>query len=125
MTAKSSTRARRFAGLSFVPRFAYGDMAQVAGICGPDDGTELGTGWVRLSGARIPWTIRYDEVLTIFEGQLTLHAEGRKLDLYPRDSVWIPAGTELVYEADDALVLYAIHPADWQDPVRGNAPARD
>ena len=24
-----------------------------------------------------------------------------------------PAGTELIYEADSALIFYAIHPADW------------
>ena len=99
-------------------------MAQVAGICGPDDGTELGVGWVRPRGARIPWTIRHDEVLTVFQGQLTLHAEDRKFDLHPRDSVWIPAGTELVHEADEALVQYAIHPADWQETGQGHAPAR-
>lgn len=115
MVEKSSIRVERFGSLSFTPRFEHGDMAQVASVCGPADGTELGTGWVRLTGARIPWTIRYDEVLTVFEGQITLHAEGRQINLYPRDSIWIPAGTRLIYETDNALVQYAIHPADWQD----------
>ena len=116
MTAvKAAPRLLRFGDLEFVPRFEYGDMAEVAGICGTTDGTELGAGWGRLRDARIPWTIRYDEVLTVFEGLLRVHAGGEVHELHPRDCLWLPKGTELVYEADSALVHFAIHPADWQD----------
>ncbi|MCP4390966.1 MAG: DUF861 domain-containing protein, partial [Gammaproteobacteria bacterium] len=99
----------RFDELNFAPRFEYGDMAQVAGICGAEDGTELGTGWGRLSNARIPWTIHYDEVLTVFEGVLRLHADGEVHELRARDCIWLPAGTELIYEAESALIHFAIH----------------
>lgn len=112
---KARPRAVRFDKLEFAPRFEYGDMAQVAGVCGADDGTELGAGWGRLTRARIPWTIRYDEVLTVFEGVLRLHADGEIHELHPRDSIWLPSGTELIYEAEAALVHFAIHPSNWSD----------
>lgn len=112
---KAAPRVERFDQLEFAPRFEYGEMAQVAGVCGDADGTELGIGWGRLNGARIPWTIRYDEVLTVFEGSLRLHAEGRVHELGPRDSIWLPAGTELVYEAESALIHFAIHPSNWHE----------
>ncbi|MCP3880705.1 MAG: ethanolamine utilization protein EutQ [Sulfitobacter sp.] len=105
----------RFDELEFTPRFEYGEMAQVAGVCGSEDGTELGTGWGRMSNARIPWTIKYDEVLTVFEGVLRLHANGEVHELHPRDCIWLPAGTELVYEAESALIHFAIHPSNWAD----------
>jgi len=111
---KAPPRLARFDELAFAPRFEYGDMAQVAGVCGEQDGTELGVGWGRLSAARIPWTIKYDEVLTVFDGRLRLHAGGEIFELEPRDSIWLPAGTELVYEAESALVHFAIHPSSWQ-----------
>ncbi|HEY5740151.1 MAG TPA: ethanolamine utilization protein EutQ [Gammaproteobacteria bacterium] len=118
MTAvKAAPRLVRFGDLEFVPRFEYGEMAEVAGICGTADGTELGAGWGRLRNARIPWTIRYDEVLTVFEGLLRVHTGGEVHELHPRDCLWLPKGTELVYEADSALVHFAIHPADWQQPA--------
>ena len=104
-----------FTALEFSPRFEYGEMASVAGVCGADDGSELGVGWGRLTEAKIPWTTHYDEVLTVFEGELRLHAQGELHVLGPRDSIWLPAGTELVYEAEAALVHFAIHPSDWQD----------
>jgi ethanolamine utilization protein EutQ len=110
---KSSIRMQPFDDLLFEPRFAHGDMAQVTELCGAADGSELGAGWARMTDAHIPWTIRYDEVLTVFEGQLTLRAEGGPYVLNPRDSIWLPAGTELVYQAEHALVHYAIHPANW------------
>jgi ethanolamine utilization protein EutQ len=112
---KAPLRPMPFDQLEFAPRFAYGEMAQVAGVCGADDGSELGVGWGRLEKARIPWTTSYDEVLTVFDGELCLHADGEVYRLGVRDSIWLPAGTELVYEADSALLHFAIHPSNWQE----------
>jgi ethanolamine utilization protein EutQ len=112
---KAPSRVIRFDDLVFSPRFEYGEMAQVSGVCGTEDGSELGTGWGRFSNARIPWTLRYDEVLTVFEGELRVHIGTAEHVLRERDCIWLPAGTELVYEARSALVYFAIHPANWQE----------
>ena len=111
--SKTALRVECFDDLKFVPRFEYGDMAEVATTCTDADGTVLGTGFVRLKKANIPWTICYDEVLTVVEGELTLHANGETMTLKARDSVWLPDGTELIYQAEYALVSYAIHPNSW------------
>ena len=116
-TGKAAPRRVRFADLEFAPRFEYGEMAEIAGISGSEDGSEFATGWGRLRNARIPWTIRYDELLTVFEGLLRVHANGETYELQPRDCLWLPRGTELVYEAESALVHFVIHPADWQQPA--------
>ena len=112
---KSAPRVMKRSDANFVPRFEYGEMAQAAHLCGTDDGSKLGAGLVRLTKAEIPWTVKYDEMLTVFEGELTLHADGTSHKLGPRDSIWIPSGTELEYEAQNALVHYAIHPANWNE----------
>ena len=114
-TPKSPVRIVKFDDLEFAPRFEYGEMAEVAGVCGADDGSELGVGWGRLHNAQIPWTIRYDEVLTVFDGVLHLHTGGEVHELRPPDCIWLPAGTELVYEAEFALVHFAIHPSNWHE----------
>ena len=110
---KAPLQLKPFEELTFVPRFEYGEMAQVVETCGSDNGSELGTGWGRFSQARIPWTIQYDEILTVFEGELQIHANGEIHRLGEKDSIWLPAGTRLVYEAESALVHYAIHPSNW------------
>ena len=108
---KSELRVERFHELEFVPRFEYGDMAQVVEICGAKDSSELGVGFGKLSNAKIPWTIKYDEVLTVVEGMLRLHANGEVHEWQAKDSIWLPAGTELVYQAESALIHFAIHPS--------------
>ena len=110
---KAPARVMRFDELEFNPRFEYGHMAEVAGICGSDDGTDLGAGIVRLTESEIPWTIKYDEVLTVLEGELTVEIDGASHHLKPLDSIWLPNGTALIYRSKSALVHYAIHPNNW------------
>ncbi|MCY4148773.1 MAG: ethanolamine utilization protein EutQ [Gammaproteobacteria bacterium] len=104
---KTPVRMMRFADLEFAPRFEHGDTSQVAELCGTDDATQLGVGWARLSKARIFWTIRYDEVVAVYQGQLKLHTEGKTHQLSELDSIRLPGGTQLVHEAEHALIQYA------------------
>ncbi len=114
-SGRSPARLRHFSDLEFVLRFEYGHMAEAAEICGSNDGSSLGGGFARLHKAHIPWTIQYDEMLILIEGELRVHVGAEIFRLQPRDSLWLPAGTELIYQADRALVAYAIHPANWHE----------
>lgn len=112
--AKQSTpRLMRFSDAAFSPRFEYGDQAQVAALCGADDGTRLGAGLVRLSSASIPWTIKYDEMIYVIEGAFTVLTDTGQLAAEAGDSIWLPAGTRLTYQSENALLFYAIYPVDW------------
>ena len=113
--AKTAPKAVAPKALSYTPRFEYGEMAEVAVVCGPEDGTQLGAGYVRMTCAEIPWTIKYDEVVLVVEGALTIRTAEGDLNAGPGESIWLPAGTELTYIAESALVFYAIHPANWAD----------
>lgn len=115
MTEKAKPRVTHLAEAAFAPRFAYGDQAEVNVVSGPDQGTALGTGYGRLMNARIPWTIKYDEVMLVLEGSVTVHAGGAALTANAHDCIWLPAGTDLIYEAEHAVIFYAIHPANWAD----------
>lgn len=108
-------RLMRFSDQEFQPRFEYGDQAQAAVISSGDDLTELGTGFGRLTQARFPWTIKYDEVLLVVEGRLTVYTDDGAITAGPRDTIWLPKGTALEYEAESALIFYAIHPANWAE----------
>ncbi|WP_368904369.1 cupin domain-containing protein [Taklimakanibacter lacteus] len=113
---ESDARAAKivpFAGLSFIPRAEGGDAAWLAEISGTKEDSELGTGFARLRNARLAWTVKYDEVLIVLEGEIRVEVDGKALVAGPRDAIWLPAGSAVIYEAEDALVIYAIHPADW------------
>jgi hypothetical protein len=49
------------------------------------------------------WTIQYDEVLILLEGGLHVHTNAKIHKLSVHDSLWLPTGTELVCEANNAL----------------------
>lgn len=98
---------------AFVPRFEYGHMAGIAVVTGAGQGTRLGSGFVRFDRARIPWTVRYDEVIVVLEGELTVRTQHGDLTAGPRECIWLPNGTVLTYLSENALVFFAIEPADW------------
>jgi len=110
---KAKARIMKMQNAAFQPRFEYGDQAQAAHLCGEADGSELGAGLVRLTQARIPWAVQYDEIILVLDGHLTIRTVDDVLSADRLDSIWLPAGTELVYESEEALLFYAIHPANW------------
>ncbi|MBP6019074.1 MAG: ethanolamine utilization protein EutQ [Burkholderiaceae bacterium] len=122
LSSKAPPRLVKFSDLAFQPRQERPEMAQLAQISGDSDGSELGTGFARLSDARITWTVKYDEVITVIEGSLRVHTPTGILEAGPQDSIWLPQGTPLVYEAQSALIFYAIHPSHWaSEPEQENA----
>lgn len=121
MPAKSPPKTASPKTAGFAPRFAYGHMAEAAAFTGPEDGTRLGSGFSRMTGAEIPWTVRYDEVLVVLEGRLSVRTAQGEFSAGPQECIWLPAGTELTYVAENALVFYAIEPADWTEREGGAA----
>lgn len=113
MSEKSPARVVSLDAAKFTPRFQYGHMAEAAPVSGPEDGTKLGSGYVRLMQAEIPWTTKYDEVILVLEGELIVRTADGILKAGPQDCLWLPNGTELTYVAENALVFFAIEPADW------------
>jgi ethanolamine utilization protein EutQ len=106
---QASISVERFSELKFSSSFEYGYQADVAETHGSQDSAELGTGFIRFKNARIAWTIHHDEVLIVIEGILRVHIDEAIHVLQIRDSMRLPAGTELVFETDNCLVAYARH----------------
>ncbi|QGX96853.1 ethanolamine utilization protein EutQ [Roseovarius faecimaris] len=115
MTKTTPARVVPFDQLDFAPRFDYGHMAKVTEVIGGGDGSLLGTGFGRFENAEIPWTVKYDEVLLVLEGEVTVRTAEGDLTAAPRDCIWLPNGTELTYIAESALVFYAIQPTNWAE----------
>jgi len=75
--------------------------------------TGLGAGIGVFENCAIEWTVTYDEVLFIKDGNFTLRIDGKAYRAGPGDILWIPKDTPLVYEARERVVFfYAVYPAD-------------
>jgi ethanolamine utilization protein EutQ len=110
--ALSQAAAIPFDAVAFRARKEGGDVAALGMVTGADQGTELGTGFGRLNGAKLDFTVPYDEVQLVIEGTLTVTTPAGVFTLGPRDSVWLPKGTAVTYETEgEALIFFALHPA--------------
>ena len=65
------------------------------------------------AGCDIPWTVTYDEVLFIHLGHFKLRVGETVYNAGPGDTLWIHAGTELVYDAPERVTFfYAVSPVE-------------
>jgi ethanolamine utilization protein EutQ len=74
----------------------------------------LGGGMVKMERCRFPWTVRYDEILYVTEGELIIESNGETIIGKEGDSFFIEEGTAIVYEAvSKGTFLFSLYPANW------------
>ncbi len=86
--------------------------AAVLGLVNSSYSDALGAGIGTFEDCSIEWTVSYDEVLFIMEGEFTLRVGDDAYHAGPGDTMWIPKDTALVYEAGEKVTFfYAVCPA--------------
>lgn len=102
------------AGLDYTQRGGPPGEAWVGRAVSNEVSPHIGFGFARWQGARVEWTVLYDELIFVIEGCLELRADGEPYRITPGQLMWIPEGTELVY-GGDALFGYVVRPANWKE----------
>ena len=99
---------------------AYGGppgKASIARLVGPELSSSMGGGVATFDLCSIEWTVLYDELIVVLEGNFRLRLGGesnRTIEAGPGDVIWLPENTPLRYEGDGAKVFYALSPVDWK-----------
>jgi len=79
--------------------------------------TSLGGGFSRFVGEAVlaDWTLRYDEVFYVIEGELEIESAGREtVRGGPGEVILIAAGTTVTYRAGPGTkAFFVLHPRDW------------
>jgi len=71
-------------------------------------------------GCSYEWTVIYDELMFVLEGNFRLVVGDERFECEPGDILWIPNGTPSKYEADGHTVcFYVLYPVDWENPKVG------
>jgi ethanolamine utilization protein EutQ len=111
--------------MSGLKHFKYGEMrfgttqvgdqqTAITRLINAELSSTMGAGIERLEKTRLEWTVTYDEVLFIREGELSVVSGGKTHRCRAGDIVWIPNGTTLIYDAPEACeYFYALYPVDW------------
>lgn len=112
----SAVKLFRAADMEFGPYGGPPGAARIARLVGMETSDGMGAAVATFDGCSIDWTILYDELIVVLEGQIRLVIGRDAHEVAPGDVIWLPKVTPLRYEGEGAKVVYARYPVDW--PVR-------
>ena len=78
--------------------------------------TQLGGGYMKFSDdAEFPnWTLKYDEVLFVQEGELEIVSDGKSVKAQVGQAILIPDGAKVTYRGKAGTVgFFVLWPFDW------------
>lgn len=76
----------------------------------------LGAGLMEMEDTTFSWTLNYDEMDYVIEGQLSILIGGERVTAGPGEVIYIPKGSSIQFSVSGrARFLYFVYPADWQN----------
>lgn len=87
---------------------------RVRDVLGTEHGLPLAAGLMSLRAGTFPWTLDYDEVEYVLEGELHVTTSGQQVVGRPGDVIGVRKGTSITFGTPSwAKFLYVTYPADW------------
>lgn len=81
-----------------------------------DESPRLGAGIMEMKETSFPWTLNYDEIDYVIEGNLDIIIDGKKVSAGPGELIFIPKGSSIHFSVPTyARFLYVTYPADWNN----------
>ncbi len=78
-------------------------------------GSPMAAGFMSLHKGSFPWTLSYDEIEYVIEGELHIGTAQGVVVGRPGDVIYIPKGTAITFGTPSwAKFLYVTFPAEWQ-----------
>jgi ethanolamine utilization protein EutQ len=81
-----------------------------------EDGSSMGAGFMAWENCFFPWTLTYDEVDLVLEGELHIRCNGKTTVGKAGDVLFIPKNTRIEFGTPTKVkFFYVAYPANWQD----------
>jgi ethanolamine utilization protein EutQ len=78
------------------------------------DGSSMGAGLMSFEQGSFPWTLNYDEIDFVIEGELEIRVGDESYVGRAGDVIFIPRGTSILFcTATRCRFLYVTYPANW------------
>jgi ethanolamine utilization protein EutQ len=119
--AHASSRLRHVPGVASVPLepFPFPGPSPAMDVRLRDvvtsaDGLPMAAGVMSLREGSFPWTLDYDEVEYVLEGELHITCGQERVVGRPGDVIAVPKGSSITFGTPSwARFLYVTYPADW------------
>ena len=87
----------------------------IADVITSADGAPIAAGFMAWSQCFFPWTLDYDEIDLVLEGELHIRCDGQTYIGKSGDVFFIPKGSAIEFGTPSAVrFFYVTYPADWQ-----------
>lgn len=78
------------------------------------DGSPMATGYMALDKGEFAWTLAYDEIDVVLEGELVITRGGEVVRGGPGDCIYIPKGSSITFGTPShTRFVYIAFPVDW------------
>ena len=111
-------RAQKFAAedLTYTTFFGPPGRVDVAPTVDSSISRTLAAGLCIFEDCSMDYTMTYDDVLYILEGELVFRTGEYEVHCGPGDTMWVPDTISGTFEAQGRCkVFYAVHPVDWDE----------
>ena len=87
----------------------------IADVITAADGAPIAAGFMAWSQCFFPWTLDYDEIDLVLEGELHIRCNGQTFVGKSGDVLFIPKGSSIEFGSPSAVrFFYVTYPANWQ-----------
>ncbi|HZQ07451.1 MAG TPA: cupin domain-containing protein [Anaerolineae bacterium] len=87
---------------------------RTADVISERDSSPLGAGFMRFENGSFAWTLNYDEIEYVIDGELEIRVSDESYVGHAGDVLFIPRGTNILFcTRTFAYFLYVTYPANW------------
>lgn len=91
-------------------------QVDIADVVTAEDGSAIAAGFMKWEKCFFPWTLNYDEVDYVIDGELHIRSEGQCVVGKPGDVIFIPKGSRIEFGTPSRVhFLYVAYPANWSE----------
>jgi ethanolamine utilization protein EutQ len=80
------------------------------------DGSTMAAGYMALEKGEFPWTLTYDEIDIVLDGELIITRNNTAVHGKPGDVIFIPKGSNITFGTPNMTrFIYVAFPANWNE----------
>jgi ethanolamine utilization protein EutQ len=85
-------------------------------VVGTQDRSPMGAGYMSLDKGEMQWTLNYDEMDIVLEGELVITRGHEQVRGKTGDVIYIPKGSSITFGAPSwARFVYVVFPVNWNE----------
>ncbi len=93
-----------------------GTNVRLKDVVTSEDGSPMAAGYMALDKGEFPWTLSYDEVDIVLEGELVITRGSEVVRGGPGDCIFIPKGSSITFGTPSRTrFVYVAFPANWNE----------